>query len=113
MCETKLNAYSLNVLWSCVKYCLFTNSFEICHFGQNTMIRTLEYVQLRLFTFFRANFKISTAIRELPCTEHVPNAEKETSVSLRKKLSSVLRLSIWSVFTNSFVKGLVKDACNV
>ena len=77
------------------------------------MIRTLEYVQLRLFIFFQANFKISTAIPELPCTEHVPNAEKETSVSLRKKLSLVIRFSIWSVFTNSYVKGLVKDAYNV
>jgi len=83
--------------------------FEICHFDQNPMIRTSEYIRLRLFTFFQANFKISTAIRELPCTEHVPNAEKQTSVSLRNKLSSVVQFLIGSVFTNSFVKGLVKD----
>ena len=80
------------------------------------MVRTSENVRLRLF---RPNFKISMAIRELSprllpvaCQkkiEHVPNEEKETFVSLRNKLCSVVRFSIRSVFTNSFVKGLVKD----
>ena len=44
---------------------LFTNSLEVCDFDQSAMVRTSEYVRLRLFSFFRANFKISTAIREL------------------------------------------------
>jgi len=33
------------------------------------MVRTSEYVRLKFFSFFRANFKISTAIRELSRTD--------------------------------------------
>ena len=41
-------------------------------------------------------------------TEHVPNAEKETSVSLPNKLLSVVRFPIRQVFTNSFVEGFLR-----
>lgn len=54
-----------HVSWSRAKYCLFTNTFKICHFDHSGMVRTSEYVGLRLFSFFQANFKISTAIREM------------------------------------------------
>ena len=41
-------------------------------------------------------------------TEHVPNAEKETFVSLPNELLSVVRFPIRRVFTNSFVKGFFR-----
>ena len=40
------------------------------------MVRTSEYVRLRLFSFFRANFKISTAIRELSRTDGIKVSRK-------------------------------------
>ena len=67
---------SRNVSWSRAKYRLFTNTFEICHFDHSAMVRTSEYVRLRLFSFFRANFKISTAIRELSRTDGIKISRK-------------------------------------
>ena len=40
------------------------------------MVRTLEYVRLRLFSFYRANFKISMAIRELSRTDGIKVSRK-------------------------------------
>ena len=40
------------------------------------MVRTSEYIRLRLLSFFRANFKISTAIRELSPSDGIKISHK-------------------------------------
>ena len=50
------------------------------------MVRTSEYIRLRLFSFFRANFKISTAIRELSRTDGIMGRHPKEIVLFCQKL---------------------------
>ena len=78
VCETNLNAFHVLKLASrfVVTYQVpLVYKHEICHFDQSAMVRT-EYVRLSPYSFFRANFKISTAIRELSRADGVKISRK-------------------------------------
>ena len=57
-----------------------------CHFDQSAMVRTSEY-----FSFFRANLKTSTAIRELSRTDGIMGGHSEEMFYFAKNWGQIFR----------------------